>query len=85
MGLLDDAIREHLELKRKHGTAPDELAKQEAEAFGPVRREPAAEPVAAPGAEELVEEPAAAESVEEEPYAEEPVAEELDQLEEESA
>ena len=25
MGILDDAIREHIELKRKHGAAEDEL------------------------------------------------------------
>ena len=36
MGLLDDAIREHLDLKRQHGAAEDELARQEAEALGPV-------------------------------------------------
>ena len=29
MGLLDDAIREHLELKRRHGADPDEVARQE--------------------------------------------------------
>ena len=29
MGLLDDAIREHLELKRKHGADPDDVARQE--------------------------------------------------------
>ena len=35
MGLLDDAIREHLELKRKHGANPDDVARQEQEALGP--------------------------------------------------
>jgi hypothetical protein len=39
MGVLDDAIREHLELKRLHGTPEDELRRQEEEALGPVRRE----------------------------------------------
>ncbi len=39
MGILDDAIREHLELKRKHGAAEDELQRQEEEALGPARRE----------------------------------------------
>ena len=39
MGVLDDAIREHLELKRKHGAPDEELRRQEAEALGPVRRE----------------------------------------------
>jgi hypothetical protein len=38
MGLLDDAIREHLELKRRHGADPGEVAEQEHEALGPVRR-----------------------------------------------
>jgi hypothetical protein len=34
MGLLDDAIREHLELKRRHGADPQEVARQEDEALG---------------------------------------------------
>ena len=38
MGLLDDAIREHLELKRRHGADPDEVARQENEALGETRR-----------------------------------------------
>ena len=37
MGLLDDAIREHLELKRKHGADPDEVGRQEREALGASR------------------------------------------------
>jgi hypothetical protein len=39
MGVLDDAIREHLDLKRRHGAAEEELRRQEAEALGPARRE----------------------------------------------
>jgi hypothetical protein len=39
MGILDDAIKEHLELKRKHGVPEDELQRQEEEALGPARRE----------------------------------------------
>src|SRR5215207_823372 len=39
MGILDDAIREHLELKRKHGVPEEELQRQEEEALGPARRE----------------------------------------------
>jgi hypothetical protein len=39
MGLLDDAIREHLELKRKSGGDPDEVARLENEALGPAVRE----------------------------------------------
>src|SRR4051794_3310956 len=38
MGLLDDAIREHLELKRKHGANPEDVARQEQEALGPSPR-----------------------------------------------
>jgi hypothetical protein len=57
MGILDDAIREHLELKRSHGAPEEEVLRQEAEALGPARREPppaagfddgGAEPLAAP-------------------------------------
>ncbi len=45
MGVLEDAIREHLELKRRHGASDEELSRQEAEALGPARREaPDAEP-----------------------------------------
>ena len=48
MGVLDDAIREHLELKRQHGASADEVTKQEQEALGalqgqPVTSEPAAD------------------------------------------
>jgi hypothetical protein len=43
MGILDDAIKEHLELKRQHGVAEDELKQLEDEAFGAAQR---------PGAEE---------------------------------
>ena len=60
MGLLDDAIREHLELKRRHGADPSEVARQEHEALGPARREPqppvAAEPEDVALEEELDEE-----------------------------
>jgi hypothetical protein len=44
MGALDDAIREHLELKRRHGASEDEIQRAEAEALGPARREPGADP-----------------------------------------
>jgi hypothetical protein len=40
MGILDDAIREHLELKRRRGTDPTEIERLEREALGPVRRAP---------------------------------------------
>jgi hypothetical protein len=38
MGLLDDAIREHLDLKRRRGADPGEVERAEREALGPVRR-----------------------------------------------
>lgn len=38
MGLLDEAIREHLELKRRRGADPTEIERLEREALGPVRR-----------------------------------------------
>ena len=44
MGLLDDAIREHLELKRKHGANPEDVARQEQEALGPGLRNEFAQP-----------------------------------------
>jgi hypothetical protein len=40
MGLLDDAIREHLELKRRRGADPAEIERAERDALGPARREP---------------------------------------------
>jgi hypothetical protein len=48
MGLLDDAIREHLELKRRRGADPEEVARQEDEALGDPRRGEFAQPDAAP-------------------------------------
>jgi hypothetical protein len=38
MGILDDAIREHLDLKRQHGAGEGELRELEDEAFGPATR-----------------------------------------------
>jgi hypothetical protein len=38
MGILDDAIKEHLELKRQHGAGESELAQLEDEAFGAAER-----------------------------------------------
>jgi hypothetical protein len=40
MGILDDAIREHLDLKRRRGADPSEIDRLEREALGPVRRAP---------------------------------------------
>jgi hypothetical protein len=57
MGLLDDAIREHLELKRRHGGDPGEIERQEHEALGaPAREEAEQEPVG-----DLAPDPATAE------------------------
>ena len=67
MGLLDDAIREHLELKRRRGADAEEVTRQEQEALGPTQR---AEFAAATPAEPA--EPA-------EPVEPEVVAEPLDQ------
>jgi hypothetical protein len=50
MGLLDDAIREHLELKKRHGADPGEVARQEREVLGDPRA-PAAEDAPAPTAD----------------------------------
>ena len=64
MGLLDDAIREHLELKRRHGAAEEEVSKLQDEVLGDAAAkapEPAPEPAAPepePVAEEVPEEPA---------------------------
>jgi pilus assembly protein FimV len=49
MGILDEAIREHLELKRQHGVGDSELKQLEDEAFGQAERpgdEQAADPLA---------------------------------------
>jgi hypothetical protein len=57
MGLLDDAIREHLELKRRSGADPGEIALQERAALDPVYR---SEDAAAEGLESLEQAPEAA-------------------------
>jgi hypothetical protein len=46
MSILDDAIREHLELKRAHGADESELKKLEDEAFGPPERPDQIDPFA---------------------------------------
>jgi hypothetical protein len=46
MGLLDEAIREHLDLKRRRGADASEVSLQEQEALGPARRGP--EPLEVP-------------------------------------
>ena len=63
MGLLDDAIREHLELKRRHGADEAEVSRLEHEALGPVRgaepRHAAPAPAPEPAPVPEPEEPAA--------------------------
>jgi hypothetical protein len=44
MGLLDEAIREHLELKRRSGADPSEVARKEREALTPVLTDEHTEP-----------------------------------------
>ncbi len=46
MSILDDAIREHLELKRAHGADEAEVKKLEDEAFGPPQRPDQVDPLA---------------------------------------
>jgi hypothetical protein len=46
MSILDDAIREHLELKRQHGADEAELKRLEDEAFGPPSRPEEPDPFA---------------------------------------
>src|SRR5215212_395117 len=58
MGLLDDAIREHLELKRQHGAPDEEIVRAEQEALAPARRDPAAGAGVPPVEEVPGEEPA---------------------------
>jgi hypothetical protein len=41
MGVLEDAIREHLELKRQHGASEEEVVRQETEVLGQARRQAA--------------------------------------------
>jgi hypothetical protein len=54
MSILDDAIREHLELKRAHGADDAELKKLEDEAFGPPQRPDDPDPYAEAPTEFLV-------------------------------
>src|SRR3954454_10255750 len=71
MGILDEAIREHLELKRQHGAGDPELKKLEDEAFGQAER-PGGEAARAPLAEAPTEFMAQPEVAGEEPLRREP-------------
>lgn len=66
MGILDDAIREHLDLKRRLGAEDTELARLEGEAFGPPSR---------PGEPDFPDEDAEAAPPDEEPVTGEAPAE----------
>lgn len=76
MGILDDAIRQHLELKRQHGAGDEDLDRLEKEAFGPAARP--GDPdfvdpdVPAEGEAPSEEEPAVEAPSEERPFAEAP-------------
>jgi hypothetical protein len=70
MGLLDEAIREHLELKRRRGADPGDVAREEQEALGP----PVRAPVAAPPEPEATEVDAADGAPAEEPALDVPPA-----------
>ena len=79
MGVLDDAIRAHLDLKREHGAPDDEITWQSQEALGPPRRERpqadddevAAQTAAGAEAGEPAEAPAARDGGEKDPPADE--------------
>ena len=51
MGTLDEAIKEHLELRRRQGAGEDEIQKAEAEAFGPAGDDLPASPMTVPADE----------------------------------
>src|SRR3954469_5991314 len=76
MGVLEDAIREHLDLKRRHGASDEELSYQEAEALGPARRDlpETAEDAEGEGADEREHGVETAATVEPEPAGVEPEA-----------
>jgi hypothetical protein len=57
MSIFDEAIREHLELKRQHGADEPELRKLEDEAFGPPARPGTEAAVEAPLPQDLIEAP----------------------------
>ncbi len=60
MGLLDEAIREHLELKRLRGADPSEVIRQEREALGVTARQEASayqpDETAGPFEDEVIDE-----------------------------
>jgi hypothetical protein len=99
MGILDEAIREHLELKRQHGAGDSELKQLEDEAFGQAERpgdEQAVDPLAEAPTEFMTQpetaegegsrrEPTIADLQEPPPPAEEPAPTEVETPAEETA
>ena len=87
MGMLDDAIREHLDLKRRQGADPTEIAQLETEALG--NEEDSEVEVEIVEVEEIVaDEPSAGETTEPEPdllIAEEVAIEEVAEAEPEES
>ena len=75
MGVLEDAIREHLELKRQHGASEEEVVRQETEVLGHARQAAPAEGEDELASAEAAEPAPEGHSTEESPVAEEPVAE----------
>lgn len=71
MGILDEAIKEHLELKRQHGAGESELKQLEDEAFGAAER-PGEEESAAEAPTEFMAQPEPEEPAEPEPALEAP-------------
>jgi hypothetical protein len=67
MGLLDDAIKEHLELKRRRGADAEEVTRQEKEALGAPQRAEFADAAPAAADEAPAEEPEPAPEPEPEP------------------
>jgi len=74
MGLLDDAIREHLELKRRRGADAEEVTRQEKEALGAPQRAEFASTAPAVAEPAPVDDPAEP-VTEPEPEADDPVDE----------
>ena len=89
MGMLDDAIREHLDLKRRQGADPTEIAQLETEALGNEEDSEVEAEVDLVEAEEIVaDEPSAGETTEPEPdllIAEEVAIEEVAEAEPEES
>jgi hypothetical protein len=75
MGLLDDAIREHLDLQRRRGADPADVERAERDALGPVRRAPEGAEHEAELAPDLDSEPGLAHHAGEDGWGDEPAGE----------